>query len=79
MAVRIKWRLAGFREVRTSPEVMAELNRLAAGVAARAGEGYVAEPAAVTGGRGRGRAAVITATEDARRDQAENHTLEASL
>ena len=58
---------------------MGQLNMYAAAVAARAGAGYEAKPAAPTGGRVRGRAAVVTATRDARRDQARNHTLEKSL
>lgn len=77
--VRIKWNRGAFAEIRTSPEVMAELNDLAAGIASRAGEGFVAKDAQATGGRVRGRAAVVTATAKAMADQARNHTIEASL
>lgn len=77
--VRIKWNRGVFAEIRTMPTVMAELDNLAEGIADRAGAGYEAEPAQVTGGRVRGRAAVITRTVEAMIDEARNHTLEGSL
>ena len=77
--VRIKWHPGAFRQVRTMPEVLDILDSYAAAVAARAGEGYEAEPAQATGGRGRGRAAVVTATVEAMHDEATRHTLEGSL
>lgn len=76
---RIRWNRGAFAEIRSLPAVQAEVNSLAASVADRAGDGYEARPAAVTGGRVRTRAAVVTATAEAVRDQAINHTLEASL
>lgn len=77
--VRIKWNRRAFAELRTMPAVMRELDALAEGIAARAGEGFVAEPASVTGGRVRGRAAVLTSTRQAQAQEAREHTLEASL
>ncbi len=79
MAVRIKWNRRAFAELRTMPEVLRELDALAEGIADRAGEGFTVEPASVTGGRVRGRAAVITSTRQAQAKEAREHTLEASL
>ena len=76
---RIRWRRGAFAEIRSLPAVVAEVNSLAAGVADRAGDGYEARAATISGGRVRARAAVVTATAEARRDQATNHTLERSL
>lgn len=68
-----------FAEVRTLPAVMDELDSIAEGIAARAGDGFKAEPAEATGGRIRGRAAVVTATPKAMVAEARNHVLERSL
>lgn len=72
MPPRIRWRLRGFREIRTS-EAMDRLvlDRAQKGADA-CGEGYVA-----AGGDGdnRARAALIAASPEARIDNAENHTL----
>lgn len=76
---RIDWNDAGFREVRTSPGVMAELNAHASRIAAACGEGFVAHPPTVTGGRGRGRASVVTATYEAMRRQAKDHVVEQAI
>ncbi len=75
MAVTIKWNMAGFRELRTDPKVMADLNRRAEAVAAAAGDGFEAEPAYRTGGRVRGRAAVVSITNQAAAAEARNHVL----
>lgn len=77
--VRIVWRAGVFRELRTLPAVLAELNSHATRIAATAGPGFEAAPAAVTGGRGRGRAAVLARTFPARVRQARNHVIEKSL
>ena len=76
---RIRWNRRAFAEIRTLPAVQSEVNSLAAGIAERAGDGYEARPATITGGRVRTRAAVVTATAEAVRDQAINHTLERAL
>ena len=77
--MRIEWNRPAFAEIRTLPAVMDELNDLAGGVAARAGEGFEARPAEESGGRVRGRAAVVTATTEAMVRQARDHVLESSL
>lgn len=74
--VKVAWKRGAFAELRTSPGVMAQVDRTAQAMADRAGPGYEAKPAKKTGGRVRGRAAVIPTTHDAIRDQAKNHTLE---
>lgn len=79
MAVKIKWRQGCWRELRVMPEVLDELDRLARGIASRAGDGFIAQPAQVTGGRGRGRAAVVTGDLNAMRRQAKDHVIEAAL
>ena len=77
--VKVVFDYEAFAEVRTMPAVMAELNRIADGIADRAGDGFVAEPAQKTGGRVRGRAAVVTATPRAMAVEARDHVLERSL
>lgn len=74
-STQIKWNMSGWRAVRTSPGVMAELDRRASRIAAAAGPGFKANPAKETGGRGRGRASVATATRNAARKNAKEHTL----
>lgn len=73
--VLIKWRFPVFREMRTSPEMMAELARRAERIAAAAGPGYEAGAPRVTGGKVRGRVSVKTATTTARRREAKDHSL----
>lgn len=73
MAVeRIKWHIKGFKALRKSREVTSDLLRRAKAIQATAGEGYMASPFT---GRTRGRASVITETEEARADNARNNTL----
>lgn len=73
---KIKWRLAGFRELRLEPGVMADLGERAERIADAAGDGY---EASTFEGKNRARASVITADFDARRDNAKNQTLLRSL
>ena len=79
MPVTIKWNMAGFRDLRTDPAVLADLNRRAEQIAAAAGEGFEAQPAEKTGGRVRGRAAVISTTRAAAKAEAERHVLLSAL
>lgn len=72
----IKWRVAGFRELRLEQGVIDDLGERADRIAAAAGAGY--EPSTFEG-RNRGRASVITADRAARRDNAKNQTLLRSL
>lgn len=77
---KIKWRIAGFAEIRNAPGVFDNLQDRAEAVAADAGDGYEARPAeSGKGKRGRGRAAVLTGTAEARIDNARNQTLLRSL
>lgn len=70
--MKTQFRLPAFEEIRRLPAVTAELFRHAEAMAADAGDGYLA----VTGqGRTRARAAVLTATTRAKRDNARNDTL----
>jgi len=73
--VKVVWKRGAFREIRTLPEVMDALGGTAAEWATKAGAGYAATGARVTGGRGRGRATVYTATTDAMRREARDHNL----
>lgn len=77
--VTLKFRQAGFAEIRTSPKAMALVNDAINETARRAGPGHIAYPAKATGGRVRGRGAVATASRDAEVNQARNHTLEKAL
>lgn len=74
--VRVELNHAGIRQMLQSPEVEAELLRRAKLIAAAAGPGF--EPDSEVG-RSRARASVITATFEARLDEARNHTLERAM
>jgi len=77
--VKIKWRPGVFAEIRTLPAVMAEVDSMAQDIATAAGDGFEARPASATGGRVRGRAAVVTATARAIRRNARDQTLLKSM
>ena len=72
---KIVWKRGAFRELRTLPGVMSELASRGESIARAAGDGYESSGARVTGGRGRGRVTVKTATTSARRREAKDHTL----
>ena len=72
MATRIKLNLAGFRKLRRSPEVMADLEKRARRIADAAGPGHAGE---VTKGRTRALGMVWTDTHEARRGEAANRSL----
>lgn len=76
MGVNIKWKMAGFRKLRKSPEIAADVEQRARRIAAVAGEGY--EDSQVMG-KTRARASVITATYKAQLDNAKHNTLLRSL
>lgn len=72
MARKIKWRVAGFQEIRRLPPIKADLAARAERIAGACGAGYEAK----TGeGRTRSRAAVLTVDYEAIRDNAKNNTL----
>lgn len=73
--VKVVWRIAGFRELRTLDGVMADLAARGERIARAAGPGYESSGARVTGGRGRGRVSVKTATTTARRNESKTHNL----
>jgi len=75
---KIVWNRTAFKAIRTSAAVERELLRRAQKIAAAAGEGFDAD-SGITGGRGRARAAVWTATPEARRRNATDNTLLRSL
>lgn len=68
----IRWSMRGFRQLRTSEEVEHFLYDKAVLGARAGGDGCIARSGT---GRTRARAAVITATVRAMRDNAEKHTL----
>lgn len=70
--VKLRWNMAGFRELRTSARVRADILRRARNVAAVAGDGYRADPSDT---RNRARAAVVTDSDAAKADNARNQTL----
>lgn len=69
---RIKWNIAGFRQLRLEPGVIADLGERADRIADAAGPGY---EASTFEGQNRGRASVITADFNAIRDNAKNQSL----
>lgn len=73
---RLQFHYDGFDETRRDPAVLADVVRRANAIAAAAGDGYEVESGL---SKSRARAVIITKTADAKRDQAENHTLERSI
>jgi len=73
--VRISWNYAGFRALRTDRAVMKMLDKKAEAIAKAAGDGFEAKPAHLTGGRVRGRAAVVATTRKAAAAEARDHVL----
>ncbi|MFA5712299.1 hypothetical protein [Mycolicibacterium sp.] len=69
---RIVLNRKGMRQLLRSPEVLADLERRAERIAARAGDGM--EPSAMVG-KNRARASVITATSEARKAEATRRAL----
>lgn len=76
--VRWKWHMKGYRQVRTSPGVVADVQSRAAAIALAAGEGMEAD-FGITGGRVRARASVRTATHEARAAEASDRALTRSI
>lgn len=72
MAVTIKLNSKGMRSLLRSQAVLGDLERRGARIAAAAGPGHVVEGSI---GRNRARAAVITATMEARAGEAKRRTL----
>lgn len=74
-AGKLVWTPGIFKQIRTDTEIIVRLNEIAEGLASSAGDGYEANPAKVTGGRGRGRSEVVTRTPRAMRHEAKTHDL----
>lgn len=75
--MKIAWRLAGFRELRQSPGVEADLDRRAHRIAEAAGAGFGVLPAQM--GRTRARRLVAPRTAKAVSDNARHNILIRSL
>jgi hypothetical protein len=76
--VRWKWHMAGYREIRSAPKTQAEVRGRAERIASAAGPGMEVD-SQITGGRGRARASVRTATTEARRAEANDRALTRAL
>lgn len=75
--MKIEWHNEGFEALRQDPEIQEDMVRRGEAIAKAAGEGYeVREP---TQFPNRDRVAIITATNQARADNARNMTLVKSL
>lgn len=75
--MKIVWDQAGFEKLRQDPTIQKDIVRRARAIAAAAGDGYeVREP---TQYPNRDRAAIITATDRARKDNSRNMTLVKAL
>lgn len=70
---KVELNLKGFNALRSTPEVMADLQARADRIAAAAGEGMVAEQVYV--GKDRARVAVYTDTIEAKKAEAEDRAL----
>lgn len=81
--VRIDFRQNGFAAIRTSRKVMGMLNDIANQVGSTANSSspgtFIVHPAERTGGRVRGRAAVVTGDFEAMASEARNHILVKAL
>lgn len=73
---RITWNMAGFRDLRKQPGVLADLRARAERIAAAAGPGN--EPSSMLGAN-RARASVVTADRQARRAEAKTRALTRAL
>lgn len=75
--IRMEWANGAFRELRTHPDVAADLDRRgeAVGTAANNGGGRHAVHSTTSGGRGRHRTVVVTANRQAIRNSARNDNL----
>lgn len=73
MALRIKFKLKAFSEIRTTPEAEAHLDDLALSYAQACGDGYEVLPPQK--GRRRARRVVATTTREAVEDNSANQTL----
>ena len=73
MALRIKYNLKAFSEIRTTPEAEAYLDEMAHAYAESCGDGY--EVLTPQKGRRRARRVVATTTRDAVEDNSTNQTL----
>lgn len=69
---RIRWKVAGFEQLRRSPELEAALQDEVDRVLGAGGAGYAG---GVEAGSTRSRGYVVTATPEAIRDNAQRHTL----
>ena len=71
--VKIKLNRAGVRELMQSAEIVGECERIAQGIAARAGDGYTVD--IYPRGKTRGNASVIAETDAAMKDNMKRNTL----
>lgn len=69
---RIKWKMNGFRELRKSREVMADLIKRGDAIVTASGPGYDKSPYT---GRNRARVSVTTDTRESEMDNATRNTL----
>lgn len=75
-AGRIRWNVSAFEQIRRLPTVEDRLQAEVSKVLSQVGDGY---EGGVEAGRTRSRGYVVTASEDARRDNSENQSLLRSL
>jgi len=77
-----KWKFhvqKGYYPFMRQGAVLAALESLGEGIAARAGEGVSVESSAASGGRGTPRVGVYTESTEAKQDEAKNRTLTRAL
>ena len=76
---RIKFRHGALKEIRTSPEAMAAVQKRARKIADACGPGFGVTRVEVTKGRGRARTTVQTVTPNAAKRNARDHTIMRNL
>lgn len=70
--MQIQWKLQGFKEIRKSPEMEALLQKVIDEMLNELGEGYEGD---VTQTRNRARGGVVTASNQAKRENARDNSL----
>ena len=70
--MRIQWKMKGFKDIRKSPEMEAVLQKAIDEMLNELGDGYEGD---VEQGRERARGGVVTASAEAKRENARDNTL----
>lgn len=76
---RIEWNIKAFRELRTDPAIVADIQSRAERIAETAGDGFEASVRIAKGGRGRAIASARTATPEAMKAESDDMALTSAI